>query len=214
MIRKLVAQPIGGAAVVVAMTLILAACGGASSTTASTSATTSTTAAGRNARLAAFRTCMQSHGVILPANFVLGGGRGAGGGGGGGTTPGSAPTGSAPTTTIPAGVSPQQWQTAVTACASQIPGRGNLQNNPQFQVYYNCLQSYLTTHGGTTLPPLSQGGGAGLFGGGAGPGGGAPGATDASGTTSTTNPTLAAARAHCAALRPAFNGGSTTTTVP
>jgi hypothetical protein len=153
---------------------------------------------------------MQSHGVTLPAGSAVGlGGRpGAGGTGAtGGTTGTTGSTRSVPTTTIPAGVTSQQWEAALAACNSQLPARGgNLQNNPQFQLYYNCLQTYLMTHGGTTLPPLSQGG-AGIFGGG-GTGGGAGNG----GSTSTTNPTLQAARDHCAALRPAPGAGSTTTT--
>jgi hypothetical protein len=167
---------------------------------------TTTTVAGRGARQAAFRQCMQSHGVTLPAGSAVGfGGRpGTGGAGGTGDTTGS--TRSVPTTTIPAGVTSQQWEAALAACNSQLPARGNLQNNPQFQLYYNCLQTYLMTHGGTTLPPLSQGG-AGIFG-----GGGAGGGAGNGGSTSTTDPTLQAARDHCAALRPAAGAGSTTTT--
>lgn len=188
----------------VALALLVTACGGGSAKTA-TSATTTTTAAGRAARLASYRQCLQSHGVTLPAN-AAGGGFGAGRGAGGNTS------GTAPTTTLPPGVTEQQWQAAITACAGQLPtrGGGNLQNNPQFQVYYNCLQTYLMTHGGTTLPPISQGGG-GIFGGGGGGGPGGPGST-ASGNTTTTNPTLQAARDHCDSLRPTFGGGGTTTT--
>lgn len=182
-----------------ALVLLAAACGGSSSTTAATTTTTPTTTAGGNgaARLAAFRACMQSHGVTVPANARLGGGGGRFGAGGTGSTTDT--TGPAPTTTIPPGVTEQQWQTAVTACASTLPNR---QNNPQVQIYVNCLNSYLSSHGGTTIP--TGPGAAGVFGGRAG----------ASGETTTTNPTLQAAMAHCAALRPAFGGrGSTTTSI-
>ncbi len=202
MTKSWVAQPIGGAAVVLAMAVMVAACGGGSTKAIAPGTTTTTTAsrAARQAATAAYRQCLQTHGVTLPAGGGFGG-RGAGAGTGG----------SVPTTTIPAGVTPQQYQAALAACASLLPargaGNGNLQNNPQFQVYYNCLQTYLMTHGGTTLPPLSQGGG-GLFGGG---GGGAAGAGGAS--TATTDPIQQAARDHCASLRPAFGAGTTTTTV-
>jgi len=188
---------------IVALALLVTACGGGSSKTA-TGTTTTTTARGaaRAARLAAYRQCLQSHGVTLPAN--AGGGFGGFGAGAGRRAAGDT-SGTAPTTTLPPGVTEQQWQAAVTACASQLPARGNLQNNPQFQVYYNCLQTYLMTHGATTLPPLSQVGG-GFFGGGGGPGG--PAGTTAGDTTTTANPTLQAARDHCAALRPTFGGGA------
>jgi hypothetical protein len=177
------------------MVTALAACGGGS--TKAVAPVTTTTVAGRGARQAAFSQCMQSHGVKLPAGSGVGFG-GRPGTGGAGDTTGS--TRSVPTTTIPPGVTTQQWQSALAACNSQLPNRGNAQNNPQFQLYYNCLQTYLMTHGGTTLPPLSQGG-AGIFGGG---GGGS--------TATTTNPTLQAARDHCVALRPTGGVGSTTTT--
>lgn len=177
-----------------ALVLLAAACGGSASTTAASTTTPPTTTAGGNAanRLAAFRACMQSHGVTLPANARLGGG-GRFGGGTGSTTD---TTGPAPTTTLPPGVTEQQWQAAVTACASTLPTR---QNNPQVQIYINCLNSYLSSHGGTTIP---TGAGAGALFGGRG----------ASGDTTTTNPTLQAALAHCAALRPAFGGRGPTTT--
>ncbi|MDQ6614746.1 MAG: hypothetical protein M3083_08375 [Actinomycetota bacterium] len=206
MSRSSFAQPIGGAGVVVAFAFVLAACGGGTTKTAAPATTTTPTTitSGRGARQAAFRQCMQSHGVSLPAGATGFGGRAPAG-----------DTGSVPTTTIPAGVTSQQWQAAVTACASQLPARGNLQNNPQFQLYYNCLQTYLTTHGGTTLPPLGQGGTGGLFGpGGAGGAGNGGGAGTAGGATATTNPALQAARDHCAPLRPTFGGGTTSTSTP
>jgi hypothetical protein len=200
MTRYLRTRPVVAAGIV-ALALLVTACGGGSTKTA-TGTTTTTTAGGaaRSARLAAYRQCLQSHGVTLPAS--TGGGFGGLGGGGNRGAAGDT-SGTAPTTTLPPGVTEQQWQAAVTACASQLPARGsaNLQNNPQFQVYYNCLQTYLTTHGGTTLPPLSQGG-AGIFGGGGGS------------STTIANPSLQAARDHCAALRPTFGGGTTTTSTP
>lgn len=176
------------------LALLMAACGGSSTTTAASTTTPPTTVAGNGARRAAFRDCMQSHGVTLPANARLGGGfnRAPGATDFGGTVP---------STTLPPGVTSQQWQAALQACASTL--RPNLQNNRQFQLYFNCLNSYLQTHGGTTLPPLGQPGAGGLFG----------GRAQGTGETTTTNPTLQAAQDHCAALRPTFgNRGSTTTT--
>lgn len=207
MTKSWVRQPGAGAAVVLACAVLLAACGGGGgSAKTSASATTTTTAAGnRQAAQAAFRSCMQSHGVTLPANGGLGGVF-RGGGGAGDSTGSSVPNRTFPSTTLPAGVTSQQWQAALAACQSQLPARGagnggNFANNPQVQVYYNCLQTYLMTHGGTTLPPLGQAGARGLFGGG-------PGSS-----TTTADPSLQAAQAHCASLRPTFGGGSTTTTV-
>jgi hypothetical protein len=213
MTKSWVRQPAAGAAVVLACAVVLAACGGgggggASGAKTASSATTTTAAGNRQAALAAFRSCMQSHGVTLPANSGLGGVF-RGGGGAGDTNGSSVPNRTFPSTTLPPGVTSQQWQAALAACQSQLPARGtgnggngaNFANNPQVQVYYNCLQTYLMTHGATTLPPLGQAGARGLFGGG-------PGSS-----TTTADPTLQAAQAHCAALRPTFGGGSTTTTV-
>ena len=215
MTKSWVRQPAAGAAVVLACAVFLAACGGGggggAAKTASSATTTTTAAGDRQAALAAFRSCMQSHGVTLPANGGLGG-LFRGGGGAGNNTGSSVPNRTFPSTTLPAGVTGQQWQAALAACQSQLPARGtgnggnggNFANNPQVRVYYNCLQTYLMTHGATTLPPLGQAGARGLFGG--GPGGG-------SGSSTTADPTLQAAQAHCASLRPTFGGGSTTTTV-
>ena len=204
MTKSWVRQPSACAAVVLACAVVLAACGGGGGTAkTAASASTTTTAAGgnRQAALAAFRSCMQSHGVTLPANGGLGGVFRGGGGDTGSSVPGNR---TFPSTTLPPGVTSQQWQAALSACQSQIPrgtgNGGNLANNPQVQVYYNCLQSYLTTHGGTTLPPLGQAGTRGLFGGGPG-------------SSTTLDPTMQAAQAHCASLRPTFGGSTTTTTV-
>ncbi|MGH9125222.1 MAG: hypothetical protein ACRDZ8_10920 [Acidimicrobiales bacterium] len=197
---------VAGAAVVCA--LVLASCGG--STKASSATTTTTT--NRTNRLAAFRTCMAQQGVDLPANFSLGGfgGRRGGATGTSGsteTTTGTVPTttGTVPTTTLPPGVTAQQYRTALQACASTLGtagGGGNGANNPQLTQYRDCLNQYLTSNGGTTLP--STGAGAFGFGGGGGGGGGA---------TTTSNPLMQAAINHCASLRPAFTGrGRTTTT--
>jgi hypothetical protein len=199
------------------MAVVLAACGGGSKTATSATTTTPTTATGRGAAAAAYVTCMKNHGVTLPAGtgpFGFGGGgrRGAGAGGGSVPTGGSTPTtGSAPrtfpSTTLPAGVTEAQYQAAQKACVSALPRGGNLANNTQFAAYYNCLNSYLTANGGTTLPPLAQGGGlGGLF------GRGGPGAADGSSPSTTSNPMLAAAMAHCVALRPTFAATTTTTT--
>jgi hypothetical protein len=180
-------------AAVCALTIVAAACGGGSTTTAPT--TTSTAANSRAAALAAYTTCMKDHGVTLPAGA---GGFGFGGGGrrGGGTTvpgsPSSVPR-TFPSTTLPAGVTESQYQAALTACRSTLPtGGGGFANSPAAAAYRNCLNGYLSAHGGTTLP--ANGG----FGGGA------------SGVTSTTNPLMAGARTACAALLP--TRGSTTTT--
>jgi hypothetical protein len=137
---------------------------------------------------------MSSHGVTLPANYRLGGGfrRGAGS---------STTTGTVPTTTLPPGVTEQQWTAALQQCASSL-GAGRNVNSAALAAYRNCLNAYLTSHGGTTLPSTGGIGFGGGFGGGAG---------GANGGTTTTNPLMQAALAHCQALRPAFNRGSTTT---
>jgi hypothetical protein len=217
--RNLVARPIGGAAVFLAFALALAACGGGTKTVSSATTTTpTTTAAGsRTARLAAYESCLKSHlpaGVTLPAGGGFGGGFGGGGrrGTGTSTTTGTGSTVSSvprtfPTTTLPAGVTAAQWQAAQKDCASDLPtggAGGGFANNAQFATYYNCLNLYLAANNETTLPPLTSGGAAALFG-----GRGAPGATGA--TSTTISPSLAAAEAHCAGARPTFPGTSSTT---
>jgi hypothetical protein len=115
----------------------------------------------------------------------------------GGTTPSS----------LPAGVTTQQFEAAMTACRSLLPAGGgqNFQNSPAFAAYRNCLQLH-----GVTLPKAGQGNG----GGGQTPGSTTPGAPRGFGGLDTTNPTVQAALKACAALRPAGGpgqGGSTTT---
>lgn len=193
---------LAGAAV---LALVLVACGGSTKAASAPKTTTTTNRAGR---LAAFRTCMAQQGVDLPADFTLGGfggRRGAGATDTSGAT--DTTTGSIPTTTLPPGVTAQQYRTALQACASTLgtPGGGGAANNPQFTQYRDCINQYLTSHGGTTLPSTGAGG----FGGGFGGFGGGAG----SGATTTSNPLMQAALNQCASLRPAFTGrGGTTST--
>lgn len=185
---------------VVVFALVLAACGG--STKASSSATTTTTTTNRTNRLAAFRTCMAQQGVDLPADFTLGGLGGRRGGATGTSGSTDTTTGTVPTTTLPPGVTAQQYRSALQACASTLGTPGGGANNPQVTQYRDCINQYLTSNGGTTLPSTG-GGGFGGFGGGGG-----------SGAATTSNPLMQAALQHCASLRPAFSGrrGTTSTT--
>lgn len=212
MTKSSIARP-AAACGFVALALLVTACG--SSKTSAAPTTTSTTTAATKA-LAAFRSCMQSHGVTLPANFRaggFGGFGGRGGAGGAGNTTGT--TRPRPTTTLPAGVTSAEYSAAIAACRSTLPtGAGGLANNPQFTDYYNCVQSYLMANNEQTLPAMNAGGAAALFGG-AGFGGFRGGTTSSTAEPTTTtlpNPSLAAAEAHCVALKPAFGAGRTTTT--
>jgi hypothetical protein len=183
--------------------LLLAACSGGSANASGSTTTSTTSGSGRGSSFAAYLTCLRSHGV----NFPTGGG---GFPGAGGTppsgTPGSSPTGST-RPTIPASER-TAFQKAAQACESLRPTFPNSgQGSTEFAAYRNCLKLH-----GVTLPSGAGGFGGGGFGGG-GFGGGAPGGST---TTTTPNPTLKAAEAACANLRPkgGFGGrpGSTTTT--
>ncbi|HWG75028.1 MAG TPA: hypothetical protein VG184_13340 [Acidimicrobiales bacterium] len=171
-----------------------AACGG---TTPVTSTSTSTTTKVAPTGLAAYRTCLTDHGIPATA---LGGRRP---GGGPSSTPGS---GTFPSTTLPAGVTQQQYQGALTACRSERPtgrfGPGGVAG-PQsaaFKAYTNCLQLHgaaLPGRGGFSTTSTT----------------GASSTTAASTTLATAGPTFQAAQQACASLRPTFAGpGATTTT--
>ena len=130
--------------------------------------------------------------------------------GGGGTPP-----------SLPAGVTQAQLRAARQACRSLLPagsgfGGGNRVTSPAAAAYRNCLQLHgvtLPTPGSrttsttavgssTTAPPPSTSTGNG----GAGNGGRGFGGLD------TSNPTVQAALAACASLRPAPGGTTTSST--
>jgi hypothetical protein len=183
--------------------LVLAACGGGSSHPASAAptTTTSTTVAGARggagtAALAAFRSCMSSHGVTLATRprGASGAGRapsttpgetrppGGGGGFGGGNFANRF-------NTPPAGVDPTKYQAALAACRSKLPtGTGNALNNTAFQAYRSCLKDH-----GVTLP-----------------------ATGGAGSINRNDPKVQAAMKTCQPLLPAggFGRSTTTTTAP
>lgn len=225
-VKKARLATIGG---VLVAGLALAACGGGTSHAASvsTGATTTTTAGGGGGRggaaLAAFTSCMSSHGVkiTVPTRPRNGNGtppsttpgetrpaRNGGAAGAGGFGAGFANRFDTP----PAGVDPAKYSTALAACKSKLPtGGGNFQNNTAFRAYASCLKDH-----GVTLP---------------GNRGGANGGTAStttpttgtgtSGTTPTTfnrnDPKVQAALKTCRPLLPAGGLGrsaSTTTTTP
>jgi hypothetical protein len=184
--------------VLLAAGLVLAACGGGgSSHPASPPSTTSTTVAGgrgaAGVALAAFRSCMSSHGVTLATRPRGGGapsttpgetrppGRGGGGFGGGNfanrfNTP-------------PAGVDPTKYKAALAACRSKLPtGIGNPLNSTAFQAYRSCLKDH-----GVTLP-----------------------ANGGAGSINRSDPKVQAAMKICQPLLPAggFGRSTTTTTAP
>jgi hypothetical protein len=156
----------------------IAACGGGSSakTTATTSAPTSTTTANntsaRRAAAVAYRNCLASHGVNLPARTPGTGGTGGGGGGfggggggfggGGGGGGGGGFGGFGGTTTLPPGVSQATYNAAQSACASLRPtfGGGGGANSAQFRTalvaYINCLKNHGVTGIGTVDPNNPQ----------------------------------------------------------
>jgi hypothetical protein len=191
------------ALVTVALASLTTACGG-SSTKVSGPSTTTTTVAGR----AAFVSCMEKQGIPASAATRFGGRPG-----GGGAPGGSVPNGSTPRTpsSLPAGVTQNQLRTALQACRGLLPrgagfGGANRANSPAAAAYRNCLQLHGVTLPApgtrtttTTAPGSSTTGGAGN--GGRGFGG-----------LDTSNPTVRAALAACAALRPAPGGTTTTST--
>ena len=182
--------PLGG---LLAAGILLAACGGGSthSASASTAPTTTTTPGGRGrAALAAFTSCMSSHGVTLPTRP-----RAGNGGSTSSTTPGAARPRDGGGgfgfggnfanrfNTPPAGVDPTKYRTALTACRSLLP-TGTVPNNSAFQAYRSCLQDH-----GVTLP-----------------------ASGSSGTINRNDPKVQAALKTCRPLLPAQGAGRSTTT--
>jgi hypothetical protein len=175
--------------VLLAAELVLAACGGSSTHSASASPAPTTTpgGGGRGRTLAAFRSCMSSHGVTLATRPRNGSGtpssttpgetrpRGSGGGFGGNLANRF--------NTPPAGVDPTKYKTALTACRSLIP-TGNVPNTSAFQAYRSCLQDH-----GVTLP---AGGG--------------------TGSINRNDPKVQAALKTCQPLLPAGGLGRSTTT--
>jgi hypothetical protein len=167
----------------VAGAIALAACGGGSSKSSST--TTSTTAAASSSRrggrndpaMAAFRQCLQQHGVTFGGRF---GGRGGG-------APTTAPNdGSTPTSRAP--LTPQQrqqLQAAQQACQSKLPPQTQ-QQRQQMQAALNAYRSCMKDHG-VTIPDQGNGGFGGLRG------------------INRDDPTFQAANKICAPLLP--NGG-------
>jgi hypothetical protein len=166
----------------------LAACGGSSPSAASSS--TSSTTAGA-ASQAAFRTCLQQHGVTLPSRPTGSGGFPGAGGGGGGGFPGAGGTG--------AGAN-SSFAQAFQACASLRPagsgrgfaGGGTGASSLALKTYVNCLSIHgvtIPSSGTAETTALRQ-----LF----------------------TDPTTKdkAAETACASLRPSFGGrpGTTSTT--
>ena len=209
-VRRARLATLGG---VIVAGLALAACGGGTSHAASvnTGATTTTTVgggAGRGAAaLAAFTSCMSSHGVKItvanrprngngvPPSTTPGDTRPARNGGGFGA--GFADRFNTP----PAGVDPTKYSAALGACRSKLPtGGGNFQNNTAFQAYASCLKDH-----GVTLP--ANRGGAN--------GGTASSTTPTTGTTGTTfnrnDPKVQAALKTCRPLLPAGGLGRSTT---
>ena len=176
--------------------LLLAACG----TSSASGSSSSTTKPGATASRTAYTACLKQHGVTLP-NFA--GGRGAAAGSGSTTpsfTPGSFPSG---TGGFAGGFANNpKYQKATAACKSVRPsggfgggrfgGTGGV-NSAAFAAYRNCLKLH-----GVTLPT-----------------GGAP-RSGAGSTPPTTfdqsSPTVQAALAACAALRPSTPSSTTTTT--
>ncbi len=193
------------AAALTIVALLAAGCGGGGSNSAAAGTTTTPTTGNRAAQTQAFLSCMQSHGVKITSTRGLGagGGGGAAAGDTGSAPPSSTPGVTRPPATLPPGVTQAQYDAALQACRSLLPARGNLQNNPAFRAYRNCINLQLTQHGAPTLPATGPGSNGGGFGGG-----------QQSGNTTTTNPALQAAQAHCANLLPAggFGGPRSSTT--
>jgi hypothetical protein len=196
--RRARLAPLGG---LLAAGLVLAACGGGGSShpaSAAPTTTTSTTVAGGRGgvALAAFRSCMSSHGVALatrprgasgartPPSTTPGETRPPGGGGGfgGGNFANRF-------NTPPAGVDPTKYKAALAACRSKLPtGTGNALNNSAFQAYRSCLKDH-----GVTLP-----------------------ATGGTGSINRSDPKVQTAMKTCQPLLPAggFGRSTTTTTAP
>lgn len=167
----------------VAGAIALAACGGGSSK--SSSATTSTTTAASSSRranrndpaMAAYRQCLQQHGVTFGGRF---GGR-RDGGSNAAPNDGSTPTSRAPLTQQQR----QQLQAAQQACQSKLPPQTQ-QQRQQMQAALNAYRSCMKDHG-VTIPDQGNGGFGGLRG------------------INRDDPTFQAANKICAPLLP--NGG-------
>jgi hypothetical protein len=182
--------------------LALAACGSAA---ASGSSTSTTTASGK-ASETAYTSCLKQHGVTLP-NFRPGSG---GAPEGGETRPSFTPgSGSFPSGTGAPGrgggfANNPKFAAAAKACQKLRPkggfggfggGRGGAGgfNSTAFAAYRNCLKLH-----GVTLPT---------------PGSSTTGAGSTPSTTfNPSDPTMKAAMAACAALRPSPSSSTTTTT--
>lgn len=145
----------------VLLALLVAAAAGCGSSKSSSSTTTTagagtatTTSQGRQA-LAAFQSCLASHGVTLGGQF---GGRPPGGQGSNGQPPsGTPPQGQPPTGQGRPALTAKQ-QKAFTACRSKLPaGAGRFgqgaptggQSNAAFAKYTRCLRQHGVTFGAT-----------------------------------------------------------------
>ena len=165
-----------GGLLVVGCALLVAACGSSSASPNTTSAPATTTATGGattttgtagSAGFAAYRSCLQAHGVTFAAGGGggFGGGFGGAGAGGAGAGAGAAAAGGADTTgttTTGSGASGRfrgrprtaAEQKAYTACASLRPtgggafgggfggGGGGFASSPAFAKFQSCLQSH------------------------------------------------------------------------
>ncbi len=204
-----------------ALVVGLAACGGGGKSATATTSTTSTptaTAAGRQAALAAYDSCLTAHGIPASALARPGARRqttstsAPGAGSAPAASSRTQPPQSRPPRTLPAGVTQAQYSAAQAACRSKLPavlGAGGRLRSQALAAYRNCLQiNGVTPPAGGSSPgsfvPGGGPGGGGRPGGGGGAGGGALGGLD------TSNPTVAKALAACASLRP--TGPTTTTT--
>jgi hypothetical protein len=172
--------------------LILAACGSSSAAPSTTSGSGASKSS--KASATAYTACLKQHGVTLPSFPGGSGGPPAGGGtpptfGSGGSVPGGGGFANNP-----------KFQEAASACKSLRPsggfggfgGSGGV-NSTAFAAYRNCLKLH-----GVTLPT----GGASTGGAGSAP----PSTIDQS------SPTVKAALAACASLRPSASSSTTTTT--
>ena len=194
------ARRAGTVIVAAAFASTLAACGGGSSakttsaTTAAPTTTTTTNSSARRAAAAAYRNCLASHGVNLPARTPGGGGGGGFGGGGGGFGGGFGGFGG--TTTLPPGVTPAEMNAATAACASLRPAFGGGGANSAafrtaFTAFINCLKNHGVTGIGTVDPNNPQA---------------------ALANMDRTSATYTAATQACRALLPTRGSGTTTTT--
>ena len=204
------ARRAGTVIVAAAFASTLAACGGGSSakttsaTTAAPTTTTTTNSSARRAAATAYRNCLASHGVNLPARTPGtgggGGGAGAGGGGGGfgggGGGFGGGFGGFGGTTTLPPGVTQAEMNAATAACASLRPSFGGGGANSAafrtaFTAFINCLKNHGVTGIGTVDPNNPQA---------------------ALANVDRTSATYTAAAQACRALLPTRGSGTTPTT--